>query len=264
MAPVIELERKDMNFAVLRGLEFLAKLGEMGPEPQSLHAIRAATNISKSSAHRILNAAMRTGFVEQPIYGLYQRTTNHMQPPEPQVPVASALPAISHTTSLELSTLQLRTQQIVLLHAPALIDNPQRLCAAVEYGVRLDFMAALDEDPTAAQAIREAPLHSDAAGLVLLAYADDGLPMSAQLRGIRAQGYTVTPSPLNGYDMCSVPVMRGTRAVAVVSLVARAVQMDRHQTRYIEVTQDAAAALSGHCSRHRFRSTGSPAVRSAG
>ncbi|MEU9127801.1 helix-turn-helix domain-containing protein [Kitasatospora sp. NPDC048540] len=232
----------DHSSSAARAYQVLRALLELGPGAHPLSDVITSSGLPRSSVHRILQSGVHTGTYTQPKYGHYAVA------PTPQQAASSdfltALPARSPAISEELGHLQRRTGQVAAIHSQLLIGVPTRVCVEVAHGRRSDFAAALSAE--AGAAFRQAPLHVDAAGLVILANLDDGAASAPILRRIRIQGHAVTRAPLAGWSMLSVPLRRGNILVGSISLLAPEAHLARRTERITDVTMDAAAAMARH------------------
>ncbi|MFJ6771249.1 helix-turn-helix domain-containing protein [Kitasatospora sp. NPDC091257] len=241
--PPHELQAHDheRNSSAERAYRVLQALIELGPGAHTLAEVMAHSGLTRSTAHRILQSGVRTHTFVQPTYGTYSiahpSVTGHRQDALTELPASS--PAISE----ELAHLQRRTNQVVALHSHLLLGMPSRICVDIADGKRHDFAAALATS-NAGPVLRRAPLHHDAAGLVMLASLDDLSAGNAVLRRIKIQGYARTPSPVAGWEMLSVPLWRGSVLVGSVSLLAPDAYWQRRAERLADATMDTAAALS--------------------
>lgn len=225
----------------------LQVLLQLGPGAHPLADVITRSGLSRSTVHRILQSGVRTGTFTQPTYGFYAVTPTPQQAASPDY--LTALPASSPAISEELAYLQRRTGQVAALHSQLLLGMPTRICVDVAHGGRSDFAAALSAE--AGAALRRAPLHLDAAGLVILANLDDGSATGSILRRIRIQGHAVTKAPLPNWSMLSVPLRRGNVLVGSVSLLAPEAHLSRRAERITDVTMDTAAAISRHLEHSR-------------
>ncbi|MFF2619756.1 helix-turn-helix domain-containing protein [Kitasatospora sp. NPDC058046] len=237
----LQAHNHERNSSAERAYRVLQTLIELGPGPHALAEVMAHSGLTRSTAHRILQSGVRTHTFVQPTYGTYSiahpSITGHSRD------ALTALPASSSAISEELAHLQRRTNQVVALHSHLLLGTPCRICVDIVDGKRHDFAAALATSD-AGPALRRAPLHQDAAGLVMLASLDDLSAGNAVLRRIKIQGYARTPSPVAGWEMLSVPLWRGSVLVGSVSLLAPNAYWQRRAERLADATMDTAAALS--------------------
>ncbi|MEV7928593.1 helix-turn-helix domain-containing protein [Kitasatospora sp. NPDC088779] len=238
----------EQNSSAERAYRVLQVLLELGPGSHTLAEVIARSGLTRSTAHRILQSGVRTRTFVQPTYGSYavahSGATGHSQDS------LTALPAGSRAISEELGHLQRRTNQVVTLHSHLLLGMPSRICVDIAHGNRHDFAAALATSD-AGPVLRRAPLHQDAAGLVMLANLDDLSAGNAVLRRIKIQGYARTQSPVTGWEMLSVPLWRGSVLVGSVSLLAPDAYLQRRAERLADATMDAAAALSRRLEHNR-------------
>lgn len=217
MKGVQEVPDHSPRTAADRAFRLLRALGALGPGAHSLDALTRLTGLARSTAHRILQSAVREGAVLQRGYGQYQLAPSSATPPAGHLP---HLPASLESLRAELAALRKRAGQAAFLHVPVMLRPPLRvsLCGSHEPGGELESALA---DSDRAGLLFRAPLHADAAGLVLLAHLPGGAPHDPVLERIRALGHARTPSALAGWDLVSAPVRRGGATVAAVSLLAR-------------------------------------------
>lgn len=239
--PKLHVHDHERNSSAERAYWVLQALIELGPGSHTLAEVMAHSGLTRSTAHRILQSGVRTHTFVQPTYGTYAiahpSATGHSQD------ALTALPASSPAISEELAHLQRRTNQVVALHSHLLLGAPSRICVDIADGNRHDFAAALATSD-AGPVLRRAPLHQDAAGLVMLANLDDLSAGNAVLRRIKIQGYARTQSPVAGWEMLSVPLWRGSVLVGSISLLAPDAYLQRRADRLADTTMDTAAALS--------------------
>ncbi|WP_157869001.1 hypothetical protein [Streptomyces atriruber] len=89
-------------------------------------------------------------------------------------------------------------------HSPA---TGERQCIAAAGANNPALRRDLALAPGAADRLRRAPLHSDAPGLAILAgLVGHQAPLRADLHQIRAAQAAITPSPLPGWTLVSVPL----------------------------------------------------------
>ncbi|MFF9158294.1 hypothetical protein ACF1AB_39405 [Streptomyces sp. NPDC014846] len=116
-----------------------------------------------------------------------------------------------------------RTQQVALLHTYSPVTG-ERLCISAVGAENVSLRRALALTPRAVGGLRQAPLDSDAPGLVMLAnLAGHDAPLRQDLRQIRSSQVAITESPLPGWNLISVPVRRLPGAPAVPDAEPRVV-----------------------------------------
>ncbi|WP_225636720.1 hypothetical protein [Streptomyces solaniscabiei] len=206
----------------------LHALVQLGPGAHKSRDIIARAAMDGREVQRRLLKLQQAKVCHRPRYGYWELcpTTTH-----PAALSRLVHPSATHLldASRLLEGLHHRTQQPVLLHTYSPISG-ERLCiaAAGVHDVQLQRDLALL--PRAVDRLRQAPLDSDAPGLVMLAnLAGYDTPLCEDLRQIRADQLALTPSPLPGWVLISVPVRRlpGTpalrgaeqRVVAAVSIL---------------------------------------------
>ncbi|MER5363617.1 helix-turn-helix domain-containing protein, partial [Streptomyces sp. NPDC002785] len=221
----------DRAFRVLRALDSL------GPGTHSLDTLTRLTKLARSTAHRILQSAVREGAVLQSGYGRYQLAPSAISPLTG--PLAD-LPVSLETLDAELSALRSRAGEAALLHVPVMLRPPLRvsLCCCYDPGGEL---APVFADGDRSGPLFRAPLYTDAAGLVLLARLLGAAPRDPVLRRIRDLNHARTPSVLPGWDLVAAPVQRGAATVASVSLlIRRSADPGPHRRATAEVSRTAA------------------------
>ncbi|MFB9458008.1 helix-turn-helix domain-containing protein [Streptomyces antimycoticus] len=201
----------DRAFRVLRTLDAL------GPGTHSLDTLTRLTGLARSTAHRILQSAVREGAVLQSGYGRYRLAPSAVSPVTG--PLVN-LPFSLETLHTELSALRSRAGDAALIHVPVMLRPPLRvsLCCCYDPGGEL---APSFADGDRSGPLFRAPLYTDAAGLVLLARLPGVAPGDPVLRRIRDLNHARTPSALPGWDLVAAPVQRGAATVASVSLLVR-------------------------------------------
>ncbi|CAM5272756.1 hypothetical protein KAURM247S_04296 [Kitasatospora aureofaciens] len=234
----------DRSSSAERAFLVLQAMVELGPGAHSLAVVVARTGLSRSTAHRMLQSGVRAGTFLQSTYGYYsiaQGSSPGNMGPDPVTALACGSPAVTE----ELRHLQMRTNQVVALHSQLLLATPSRVCVGLAHGNRADFVTAMASGQAAA-ALNAAPLHTDAAGLVILANLEEPGPRPANpvLRKVKILGHARTQSPVPGWEMLAVPLWRGRAIVGSVSLLAPQAYLHRRSQRLIDVTMDAAAAIS--------------------
>ncbi|WP_051826528.1 helix-turn-helix domain-containing protein [Kitasatospora aureofaciens] len=241
----------DRSSSAERAFLVLQAMVELGSGAHSLADVIGRTGLSRSTVHRILQSGVRAGTFLQPTYGFYstaQSASAGSVGPDPMTALMCGSPAITE----ELRHLQMRTNQVVALHGQLMLATPTRLCVGLAHGNRADFASALTQ-AQAAPALNAAPLHKDAAGLVILANLEEQAPANSILRRIKIFGHARTQSPVPGWEMLSVPLWRGSVLVGSVSLLAPQAYLQRRSQRLVDVTMDAAAAISRRLEHSRVQ-----------
>ncbi|WP_079036419.1 MULTISPECIES: helix-turn-helix domain-containing protein [Streptomyces] len=222
-----------------RAFRLLRALHELGPGAHALDTLTRLTGLARSTTHRILQSAVREGAVLQCGYGRY-RLARHAAPPSGQLP---HLPVSLEIVGAELAALCHRAGRAAFLHVPVMLRPPLRVSLWCSHAPGADPVPAPTDGDRAGLLFR-APLHTDAAGLVLLANLPGAAPEQAGLERIRALGHARTPSPLPGWDLVSAPVRRGAATVASVSLLIRRSETKQSHKLEAAVVMETAARLS--------------------
>jgi DNA-binding IclR family transcriptional regulator len=208
----------------------LGALTALGPGPQRLRDVAARAGLDPSTAHRILQAAIRTGAVSKTGHGRYSLTG----PVEPRAERADAgrmpspMQAVSGRSRLALAALQEATEQTVLLYVPVLVDVPMRYCLAYlaaepdEFGVDADRLLASD-------IVCCAPMSTDAPGRAILAHLPLTRSANARNRTGGGIGYTFGPSPVPGWWALTAPIHRYGHVAGAVCLTAQPSWLERHR-----------------------------------
>ncbi|MEU5426321.1 helix-turn-helix domain-containing protein [Streptomyces olivoreticuli] len=225
----------DRAFRILRALDTL------GPGAHSLDTLTRLTGLARSTAHRILQSAVREGAVLQSGYGRYRLAQSFATPadgPFPNLPLSLA------RVRFELAELRKRAGQASFLHVPVMLRPPLRVALSHDQEQGGDFETVMRSSDRAYLLFR-APLRADAAGLVLLAHLPGAFPADPVLERIRVLGHARTPSALAGWDLVAAPVRRGTVCVAAVSLLVRRPEEPGQRKREALEVMRAAVRLCG-------------------
>jgi hypothetical protein len=217
-----------------RAFALLGALAALGPGPQRLRDVAARAELDPSTAHRILQAAIRTGAVSRTGHGRYS-LTRPVEPPTAVEPPAAAgsramtspLLAVSGRIRLALAALQEATEQTVLLYVPLLVDVPMRYCLAYLAAEPDEFLVDA-ERLLASDIVFCAPLSADAAGRAILAH----LALTRSHRRNRTSagiGYTFGPSPVPGWWALTAPTHRYGQVTGAVCLTAQPSWLERHR-----------------------------------
>ncbi|WP_346768631.1 helix-turn-helix domain-containing protein [Streptomyces sp. DASNCL29] len=240
----------DRAFRVLRVLDAL------GPGTHSLDTLTRLTGLARSTAHRILQSAVREGAVLQSGYGRYRLAPSAVSPVTG--PLVN-LPVSLETLHAELSAMRGRAGDAALIHVPVILRPPLRVSLCCCYDSAGALARTLADGDRSGPLFR-APLHTDAAGLVLLAWLPGAAPGDPTLRRIRDLNHARTPSALPGWDLVAAPVQRGAVTVASVSLlVRRSTDPGSHRRATAEVMRT--AARLGQAARDTSRPVGAGRAR---
>lgn len=245
-------------------LAVLATMVDLGKGPLTLGEIADESEIPRSSVRAALKALTQSGLCTvsggtPAHYKLLVQpadTTSHTR--------VRALPSAPTAYREELRALQQRTHCPVLLHSYLALP-PQRLCIDLIADQRIE--QALKAAPEAANQLRAAPLDVDAPGKVIAAHLALSAP-TIELQRIRSRGFDLSPAPIAGSTLLSVPVYaraeqlaaRGPQVAGAVSLLVSgplgpngvpAPLLEHLHHTATELTQRAAPAAS-HVSRLRI------------
>ncbi|MFH8257780.1 hypothetical protein [Streptomyces roseolus] len=214
---------RDRTNAVLHALL------QLGPGPHKSSEITARTAMDEEEVRRRLLQLFKAKVCYRPRFGYWELRPTPAAPTDtPGLVHPSATPLLD--AALLLEGLHNRTEQAVLLHTYSPITG-ERLCIGVAGAHDVRLRRELAFAPRAVSRLRQAPLDSDAAGLVMLAnLAGHDTPLREELRQIRATQVALTKAPLPGWILVSVPVRRlpgaptipgaEPRVVASVSILA--------------------------------------------
>ncbi|MFI1203467.1 hypothetical protein ACH4VR_29230 [Streptomyces sp. NPDC020883] len=236
-ADVTEPTSHERVFKVYQALE------NLGPGMHPMWRIIDDTKYGKSTVHRILKAGVRANAFVHPRQGQYGLARGKLTSPAEGLPEATITG--DGVLSRELSLLQRQTAQVVMVFTAVLVGGTgSRLCLHSNMAKRADFQAALTRcDPADRDRLTMAPLHADAAGLVIQAYLDD-VPASSFTREIRAEGHALTPAPVPGWQMLAAPLFRGRSVTGAVAIVGLPTQIQRHRHSYVPTVMQTAARMS--------------------
>ncbi|MFI1700322.1 hypothetical protein ACH419_30670 [Streptomyces bobili] len=245
----------------------LHTLLQLGPGPHKSRDIAAATTMGEDEVRRRLLQLFGAKVCFRPRYGYWEI--------RPLTDASTAPPGLVHPNTtplldanLLLEDLHDRTQQTVLLHTYSPVTG-ERLCIAAAGAHDVRLRRELAFTPRAVDRLRQAPLDSDAPGLVMLAnLAGHDAPLREDLRQVRSAQVSLTDSPLPGWILVSVPLRRlpgapvipgaEPRVVAAVSiLVPDHAQGDPlvAYERLMRNTVQAAIETSVVIARRRFAAT---------
>lgn len=182
----------------------LATMVDLGRGPHPLQRIVEESGVPRRAARAALDQLAEARLCK-PTAGMPGHFEACVQPVEPSSRRRmQALPGVHSDYRDDLRTLQQRTGHVAVLHGylalPAL-----RICTDLCIGDRSDFEQQIKADPAAAENLSRAPLTVDAAGKVIGAHLESS-PQSIELQRIRSHGYALTPAPLAGWHLLSVPV----------------------------------------------------------
>ncbi|MFE0061861.1 hypothetical protein [Streptomyces sp. NPDC059003] len=216
---------------------------ELGAGVHPMWRIIENTKYTKSTVHRILSAGVRADAFVHPRQGQYGLARGRLVTPGEGLTDS----AVSDDGVLyrELALLQRQTAQVVLVFSAVLIGaTSTRQCLHSNIAKRADFQTALARcPPSVRDRLIRAPLHSDAAGLVIQAYLDDA-PASSYTREIRAEGHALSQSPVPGWEMLAAPLFRGRTVTGALALMGLPAQIHRHRHGYVPALMQTAARMS--------------------
>jgi IclR helix-turn-helix domain len=221
-----------------RVFRLLHALVSLGPGPHRLRDVAAQAKLDTSTAHRILQAAIRAGTVCKAQRGRYSLAKPAEPAPPPAPPpllpaapepagLASSPLAGSLRIRLGLAALQKATEQPVLLYVPLILDTPVRYCLAYVAPQR-DELLTDAERLLATDMVFCAPLTVDAPGRLIMAYMALERSME-RARAIVDAGYTYGPSPVAGWHTLAAPLCRFGQIAGAICVTARASWMARHR-----------------------------------
>ncbi|MFF4283189.1 hypothetical protein ACFY0Z_30955 [Streptomyces kronopolitis] len=197
--------------------QVLATLLTLGRGPHAVQTVADHCGLSNQAVRQELNAMVDAELCTRAttMPGHYELTT-------PVVGTDSswlmhALPTVEAYTHDELRALHQNTGHVVLLHSHTLLP-PVRLCLDHYKGDRTDFTQQLTAHPDAAARLRQAPLGTDAPGMVIKAHLGTARPTSAALQRIRTAGYATSAAPLPGWTLLSVPIRSTPSALGLWEL----------------------------------------------
>ncbi|MFJ6198170.1 helix-turn-helix domain-containing protein [Micromonospora sp. NPDC092111] len=222
-----------------RAFLLLDAMATLGPGPHRLRDLAAQAGLEPSTAHRILQSAIRVGTVSKTERGRYLLTSrtggsDKAAAPEPPSPGPSvqngtgSMLALSRRTRLLLAALQKTTGQTVLLYVPLMLDTPMRYCLAY-FAPRHDELLGDAERQLTSDILFCAPLSVDAPGRVMLAGLADARAGDPAITAIRANGYAFGPSPVAGWQTVTAPLRRYGHLAGAVCVVSPASWMDAHR-----------------------------------
>ncbi|MER5890313.1 hypothetical protein ABT160_41345 [Streptomyces sp. NPDC001941] len=216
-------KERDRTNAVLHALL------QLGAGAHKTSEIAGRTGMDEDEVRRRLLQLVRAKMCYRPSFGYWE-----LHPAPAIAPADSAVVSPTTTPLLDaavlLQALHRHTQQAVLLHTHSPITG-ERLCIGAAGLHTPDLRRQLASTPKAAARLRQAPLDSDAPGLVMLAnLAAQDAPLREDLRQIRSAQVALTKAPLPGWSLSSVAVRRlpgapaipgaEPRVVAAVSILA--------------------------------------------
>ncbi|MFD0501482.1 IclR family transcriptional regulator [Streptomyces rhizosphaericus] len=216
---------------------------ELGPGVHPMWRIIEGTRYRKSTVHRILNSGVRAEAFVHPRQGHYGMARGKLADPADQL--ASLAVAEDGALQREAALLQRQTAQVVMVFTAVLVGTTSfRLCLHSNMAKRVDFQAALARCTSHARdRLTNAPLHADAAGLVVQAYLDD-IPASSYTQEIRREGHALTPAPVPGWEMLAAPLFRGRAVTGAIAVLGLPTQIQRHRHSYVPALMQVAARVS--------------------
>ncbi|MFG1603678.1 helix-turn-helix domain-containing protein [Actinoplanes sp. NPDC049265] len=222
-----------------RAFLLLDALAALGPGPHRLRDVATQAGLEPSTAHRILQSAIRVGTVSKADRGRYslvdrtgESSTGAVEPAPSsrlsQTGTGSML-ALSRRTRLLLAALQKTTGQTVLLYVPLMLDTPMRYCLAY-FAPKHDELLGDAERQLTSDILFCAPLSVDAPGRVMLAgLVESRVVADPAIAAIRAHGYAFGPSPVAGWQSVTVPLRRYGHLAGAVCITAPTRWMDAHR-----------------------------------
>ncbi|MFI9772774.1 hypothetical protein ACIHJG_38945 [Streptomyces sp. NPDC052415] len=216
-------KERDRTNAVLHALL------QLGPGPHKARDITARTTMDEEEVRRRLLQLFKAKVCHRPRFGYWElRPTPAVPTDTPGLVHPSTTPLLD--TTLLLERLHRRTEQAVLLHTHSPVTG-ERLCIAAAGAHDVRLRRELAHAPRVVDRLRQAPLDSDAPGLVMLAnLAGHDAPLREDLRQIRVAQIALTEAPLPGWILVSVPLRRlpgapsmpgaEPRVVAAISILA--------------------------------------------
>ena len=203
---------------VPRPLQLLAALHELdrlrGVGSHSLQEIADYTGLAKPTICRVLVICTAAGLATRVERGRYALSDSEATSPMTDSPEMHPLLSALHET----------TRYPVLVFVPAVLPGvtQKRILVSHQFG---DNRRQLLQAPRDRQeALMQAPLDADAAGLVILAALDQSPTPTLQTQRIRERGYASTPSALVGLSLLAAPVILpcadGTPAIQAVAALA--------------------------------------------
>jgi hypothetical protein len=237
----VTTDLRDARTASDRVFELLDALAALGPGPHRLRDLAARAELGASTAHRILQAAIRAGKVSKAQRGRYILTGSggatpaETGPAGPRAathwpdPIGSASKplAVSLRTRLGLAALQKATEQPVLLYVPLCVDIPVRYCLAY-FAPKHDELLRDAERLLASDMVFCAPLTVDAPGQLIMAHMRPGRSRARTQVGAERE-YAFSPSPVAGWNTLAVPLRRFGQIAGAISITAPASWMWRHR-----------------------------------
>lgn len=227
-----------------RAFGLLDALAALGPGPHRLRDVAARAGLEPSTAHRILQAAIRVGTVARTQRGRYSLTgPSPAPPPAPAAPApkgTSPMLALSRRTRILLAELQKATGQTVLLYVPLMLDIPMRYCLAY-FAPREDELLIDAERQLTSDILFCAPLSVDAPGRVMLAYLTGERSEESGIRAIKGG-----PSPVAGWNTLTAPLRRFGHIAGAVCVTSKASWMGAHRDGTLKRLLNVSTTLSGN------------------
>lgn len=238
----------------------LDALASLGPGPHRLRDVAARAELGASTAHRILQAAIRAGRVSKAQRGRYLLTSPQETitepvdrppaPPEPEGPASKPL-AVSLRIRLGLAALQKATDQPVLLYVPLILDVPMRYCLAY-FAPKHDELLSDAERLLASDMVFCAPLTVDAPGRLIMAHMRSGTD-GAKAPTLDGGAYAYSPSPVAGWHTLAAPLRRYGQIAGTICVTARSSWMWRYRGQALHQLLRVARELSDELPAGRFR-----------
>ncbi|GLY94523.1 helix-turn-helix domain-containing protein [Actinoplanes sp. NBRC 103695] len=220
-----------------RAFLLLDAMAALGPGPHRLRDVATQAGLEPSTAHRILQSAIRVGTVSKADRGRYslvnrtgESSAGAVEPGAPSLGAQTgSMLALSRRTRLLLAALQRTTGQTVLLYVPLMLDTPMRYCLAY-FAPKHDELLGDAERQLTSDILFCAPLSVDAPGRVMLAgLVDNRSVTDPAIAAIRAHGYAFGPSPVAGWQSVTVPLRRYGHLAGAVCITAPARWLDAHR-----------------------------------
>lgn len=202
-----------------RAYGVLQSMRALGPGAHPLRRIIDAAQLSRSTVQRRLTEMVRADLCRElpGKRGYYELTLSSAASLARDLDgLIPLLPQIER----ELIELQKYTGHGVVLHGRLAGNPPARLCVAYRDGTARTLTQALDCHPQAKAHLRLAPLDTDAPGRVIAGEPADPVRTSPSAGSAPTPPVIRSSSPLPGWDLLSVPVMRDGKIAAALSIMA--------------------------------------------
>ncbi|MGW2421334.1 helix-turn-helix domain-containing protein [Streptomyces sp. NPDC001709] len=201
--------------AVERTYGVLRAMIRLGHGPHQPRDIVEVCGLPRRLVYRRLQQLIEAGLVRRSpgLYGHYELVPLALHIHRGQSLIAPVSGAAEVQSVLE--SLHAETGEVVMFHA-FLSLGATRVCTDL-VGESLALRRAVLRDPAGASALREAPLHSDAPGRVILAHMAGPDADQPEFKVIRQTGIARSAAPLPGWNWVSaaVPPQSGTTPEAV-------------------------------------------------